>query len=90
MSCTKENDSNYFNGKPFKLVLDSLYGLKNKLKSYRGPTQGGYKLRDTLFTKSIIIYLGDENEAPFLGTAYIIIGVSLGTGCACSVINCSL
>lgn len=32
-----EKDSNYFKGKPFTLVLDSLYGLKNKLKSYKGP-----------------------------------------------------
>ena len=60
-----ENNSNYFNGKPFKLVLDSLYGIKNKLKSYHGPRPSGYKILDTLFTDSIIIYLGDEYEARY-------------------------
>ena len=34
-------------------------------------------------------YNNTSKGTPPLGTAYITSGVSLGTGCACSVINCN-
>jgi hypothetical protein len=59
-----EQKSSYFNGKPLKTLLDSLCGLKNKLKFYYAPIE--YFLDDDdslavdyIYSKKLTICLGN-------------------------------
>ena len=59
-----EADSNYFKGKPFKVLYDSLYGLKSKLYSFWHPNdQIGIAFLDSALAETITIFFGDEYSA---------------------------
>ena len=57
-------DSNYYKGKPFKVLYDSLYGLKNKLYSFKHPfDQIGIAILDSTPAETISIFFGDLYSA---------------------------
>ena len=59
-----EGDSNYYKGKPFKVLYDSLYGLKSKLNTFKHPNyQKGIALLDSTPAKTLKIYVGDIYSA---------------------------
>ncbi len=58
-------DSNYFKGKSFSVLYDSLYGLKSKLYSFRHPSNviNGSVFLNSALADTISIFFGDLYSA---------------------------
>ena len=57
-----EQRNNYFHGKPLQVLFDSLYGLKNSIKSNLGIYPKTWRHSDTIYNNHITVYFEDIHD----------------------------